>query len=185
MALLHHATLTPKKPELIAAWLPRQPWAAGLPEVTPIGGYRLDDPAGEVGLEGVILRSADGTVVVHVPLTYRSAPLEGAGQHLVGTAEHSVLGTRWVYDGTGDPLFLATLADTIVGGGTGAEQYFVVDGRRVPREPRVTVRGSGCAAGEVEVVRVVGEPVEGDGVLTGSWEGGSGVLAVVRSAASR
>jgi hypothetical protein len=188
MALLHRASMSPTKPELIAAWLPRQPWAAALPDLAAIGGYRIDDPGGAVGMEGILLRSADGAVVAHVPLTYRSAPLEGAEQHLLGTSEHSVLGTRWVYDGTGDPLFLATLADTIVAGGTGAEEYFETDGQRVPREPKVRVRGSGGEAGEageVVVVHVVGEPIDGDAVLTGSWDGGSGVLAVLRSAGSR
>src|SRR5689334_4529206 len=109
MALLHRATPTPSKPELIGAWLPNQPWAAGLPEVKQIGGFRLDDPAGEVGIEGMLLSSADGAVVVHVPLTYRGAPLAGAEEALLGTTEHSVLGTRWVYDAAADPVYLATL----------------------------------------------------------------------------
>jgi hypothetical protein len=182
MALLHHATLTPSKPELIAAWLPRQPWAAGLPEVTPFGGFRLDDPAGQVGIEGILLRSADGEVVVHVPLTYRAAPLEGAEDALLGTTEHSVLGTRWVYDAPADPVYVATLSSTILDGGTGAEEYFEVDGERVTREPKVRVAGSGGAPGEVVVVRIVGEPVESDAVLTGTWDGGSGVLAALRTA---
>src|ERR671921_287505 len=97
MALLHRASMSPTKPELIAAWLPRQPWAAALPDLAAIGGYRIDDPGGAVGMEGILLRSADGAVVVHV----------------------------------------------------------------------------------------VGEPIDGDAVLTGSWDGGSGVLAVLRSAGSR
>jgi Maltokinase N-terminal cap domain len=181
MALLHHATLTPSKPELIAAWLPRQPWAAGLPELTPFGGFRLDDPDGEVGIEGILLRSADGDVVVHVPLTYRDAPLEGAQDALLGTTEHSVLGTRWVYDATADPVYVATLTATIVDGGSGADEYFEVDGERVTREPKIRVVGSGGAPGEVVVVRVVGEGAEGDAVLTGTWDGGSGVLAGLRS----
>jgi hypothetical protein len=182
MALLHDATVIPSKRELIAAWLPGQPWAAGLPEVAPVGGFRLDDPDGEVGIEGILLRSADGEVTVHVPLTYRAAPLEGAEEHLVGTTEHSVLGTRWVYDAVGDPVYRAALTDTIVGGGSGAEEYFEVDGQRVTREPRVTVAGSGGAAGEVVVVRVVGEGAGSDSVLTGTWDGGTGVLAWLRSA---
>ena len=33
-----------------------------------------------------------------VPLTYRGAPLAGGEADLVGTTEHSALGTRWVYD---------------------------------------------------------------------------------------
>ena len=179
MALLHDATVIPSKRELIAAWLPGQPWADGLPELTPIGGFRLDDPDGEVGMEGILLRSADGAVTVHVPLTYRSAPLEGAEEHLVGTTEHSVLGTRWVYDAIGDPVYRAALTETIVSGGTGAEEYFEVDGEKVTREPAVSVVGSGGAPGDVAVVRVVGEPIGATAVLTGSWAGGSGVLAAL------
>jgi hypothetical protein len=182
MALLHDATLTPSKRELIAAWLPGQPWAAGLPELTPLGGFRLDDPAGEVGIEGILLRSDDGATVVHVPLTYRGAPLEGAEAHLLGTTEHSVLGTRWVYDAAGDPVYRTVLAETIASGGTGAEEYFERDGQRVTREPAVVVAGSGGGSGEVAVVRVVGEDVAPDAVLTGRWDGGSGVLAALRSA---
>jgi Maltokinase N-terminal cap domain len=182
MALLHDATVIPSKRELIAAWLPSQPWASGLPEVTPLGGFRIDDPEGEVGMEGILLRSADGTVVVHVPLTYRAAPLEGAEEHLVGTAEHSVLGTRWVYDAVGDPVFRAALAETIAGGGTGAEEYFEVDGEKVTREPAVSVAGSGGPPGELVVVRIVGEDPESEAVLAASWDGGSGILAALRRA---
>lgn len=180
MALLHHATLTPSKREMIAAWLPSQPWAAGLPEVAPFGGFRLDDPDGEVGIEGILLRSADGAVVVHVPLTYRGAPLEGAEDALVGTTEHSVLGTRWVYDAPADPVYRAVLTATIVEAGAGADEYFEVDGERVPRDPTVSVAGSGGAPGdEIVVVRVVGEPVESEAVLTGAWDGGAGILAAL------
>lgn len=195
MALLHRATLSPTKAELIAAWLPTQAWAAGLPEVAPLGGYRLDDPDGEVGMEGILLRSEDGAVVAHVPLTYRARPLEGAEAHLVGTTEHSVLGTRWVYDAEADPVWVATLTRTILDGGTNAEEYFEVDGERVTRAPGVTVLGSGGTAAEaaeaadVSVVRVLDDTVgpvpEDDAVLTGRWDGGEGVLAVVRSGASR
>jgi hypothetical protein len=185
MAVLHHATLTPSKPELLAAWLPRQPWAAGLTGLKPFGSYRIDDPAGEVGMEGILLRNAAGDVL-HVPLTYRSAPLDGAEAHLVGTTEHSVLGTRWVYDATADPVWRAALAATVLTGATGAEEYFEEDGRRETREPSVRVVGSGTADAapadaEVVVVHRVGEPAEGDAVLTGSWDGGSGELAAVRT----
>jgi hypothetical protein len=44
-----------------------------------------------------------------VPLTYRGAPLEGAGDALVGITEHGVLGQRYVYDGTYDPVLRAEL----------------------------------------------------------------------------
>jgi hypothetical protein len=185
MALLHHASLVPSKSELLAAWLPSQPWAADLPGLKPFGGYRLDDPDGEVGMEGILLRSTAGDVL-HVPLTYRAAPLQGAEEFLIGTTEHSALGTRWVYDATGDPVWRTTLAATVLTGGTGAEEYFEVDGKRETREPSVAVAGSGAVGGEVPagtevvVVRRVGEEIEADAVLTGAWDGGSGVLAGVR-----
>ena len=186
MALLHHATLTPTKKELIDAWLPGQAWAAGLPELTQVGGYRRDDPDGEGGVEGIVLRAEYGSVV-HVRLTYRAAPLPGAEDHLVGTMEHSALGTRWVYDADGDPVWHATVTAAVQAGETGAEEYFEVDGVRETREPTVRVSGSGGSLADPEavVVRRGGSAPAGDAVLTGRWEGGEGVLVVVRSAGSR
>lgn len=189
MALLHHATLTPTKKELLDAWLPSQNWAAGLDPatLTVVGGYRFDDPDGEVGMEGIVLGRADGPAgnsFVHVPLTYRAAPLEGAEAHLVGTTEHSALGTRWVYDAEGDPVWQATATATVLAGGSGAEEYFEVDGVRETREPLVAVQGSGGSVEHPVAVpaHLVGETPEADATLTGRWAGGEGVLVVVRSA---
>jgi hypothetical protein len=50
-----------------------------------------------------------------LPMTYRGRPLAGADAHLIGTAEHGVLGPRWIYDGTHDPVLLAQLADLFQG----------------------------------------------------------------------
>jgi hypothetical protein len=79
-------------------WLPSRPWFTGDGELQQVGAYRFDDTAGEVGLEALLVQSGGGEVM-HVPLTYRGMPLPGADEFLVGTAEHSVLGARWVYDG--------------------------------------------------------------------------------------
>jgi Maltokinase N-terminal cap domain len=89
---------------LLSAWLPGRLWFTGRAEVQPPGAYRFDDPAGEVGIEAILLQAADGSVL-HAPLTYRRAPLDGAQDYLIGTTEHSVLGRRWVYDGCGDPIW--------------------------------------------------------------------------------
>jgi hypothetical protein len=108
VAIIHHATLVPGKLDLIGSWLERQPWAPPGPAgLERLGTYRFDDPAGEVGIEGFLLRCGDA--VVHAVLTYRGAPLEGGEDALVGTMEHSVLGTRWVYDAAGDPVGRAAL----------------------------------------------------------------------------
>ena len=109
MALFHLATVTPTKAQLIADWAPTQPWgpAVAVP-IDVIGSYRFDDPEGRVGLETHLV-TAGGTLL-HVPLTYRDEPLEGADDALICEMQHSVLGTRWVYDGLRDPRFVIMLA---------------------------------------------------------------------------
>ena len=120
MAILHPTTLVPSKRELLASWLPGQPWYLGegsAPDLAKAGGFRLADPAGEVGLEfqAVTDRSGDEPVTYHVPLTYRGAPLEGGEAALIATAEHGVLGKRWIYDGTRDPVLVAQMFALLLG----------------------------------------------------------------------
>ena len=45
-----------------------------------------------------------GDTLMQVPLTYRDEPLDGAEDALITEMRHSVLGTRWVYDGLRNPL---------------------------------------------------------------------------------
>jgi hypothetical protein len=110
MAMIHHTTLTPGKLELLTQWLPDQPWyrGAGAPVLTKAGGFRLDDPAGDVGIELMIVADALGDRYL-VPMTYRGAPLADADDALLGTAEHGVLGRRWIYDGARDPVAVEQL----------------------------------------------------------------------------
>jgi hypothetical protein len=117
MAIIHRTTLTPTKLELLTSWLPGQPWYRGEanPRLEKAGGFRLDDPDGEVGLEFMAVTddSGDTPVTYHVPLSYRGSPRpDGA---LIGTAEHGVLGTRWIYDGTRDPLLITQLFALLLG----------------------------------------------------------------------
>lgn len=174
MALIHKAQISPTKLELLASWLPTRPWYDGPAEPEParVAAGRFDDPDGEVGIETIMV--SVGPVVLHVPLTYRGAPLPGAEAWLVGTLEHSVLGTRWVYDGAGDPVYAAQLAETIRSGGHEAIEEFETDGQRVTRESDLKLAGSGADVaplGEVGSVRD-GEPT----VITAS----GGVLTVNR-----
>ncbi|GAB3957323.1 hypothetical protein GCM10027614_72480 [Micromonospora vulcania] len=118
------------------------------------GAYRFDDPAGEVGIETILVGVADGPVH-QVPLTYRAAPLDGADDWLVGTTEHSVLGPRWVYDGCADPVYAAALAHAILADAGQAEQYFEVDGRHERRAPSMTITGTGSADAEVPAIGAV------------------------------
>jgi maltokinase len=114
------ATLSPPKLEVLSGWIGEQRWYTGRgrrPDLRRIGSWRLDDPAGEVGIETLLVADDAGPepVVYQVPLTYRGEPLDGADHALVGVAEHSVLGRRWIYDATHDPVYAAQLLDLVQG----------------------------------------------------------------------
>jgi Maltokinase N-terminal cap domain len=146
VAVVHQTTLTPGKLELLAPWLPGQPWyASGTgAELTRAGGFRLDDPAGQVGIEFIVICASSGGRPrwYQVPLTYRAAPLAGAADAaLIGTAEHGVLGQRWVYDGLHDPVLAAQLLALIRGQARAQAQS-----QSHTPDPTVTARYSGPAA---------------------------------------
>jgi hypothetical protein len=157
MALLHKADIVPSKLELLAGWAPGQPWFSGNASaaLTTVATFRLDDPAGEVGIETLLIQAGDGPLL-QVPLTYRGAPLVGGEAWLVGTMQHSVLGARWVYDATGDPVYLAEVAATALTGGVQAEQYIEQDGERIMREPTARVVGDGTHAAATPAVPAIG-----------------------------
>ena len=207
MGIVHQATLTPSKQEIVAGLLPSRGWARNRTIAEKVAEYRLDDPAGEVGVETILWRLDDGAII-QTPLTYRAEPLAGADEHLISTTQHSVLGERWVYDGCGDPVWASTLATAILTGGRQSQMYFEDEaGRRIDIPARVQVHGSGsdvavAAVGSVDEVsddgdttvvragevvlalaRVVGTPL-GEGPHLSGVVGDSGetaVLAVLRT----
>ncbi|AZM56456.1 1,4-alpha-glucan branching protein [Streptomyces sp. WAC 01529] len=119
MAVIHQTELKPTKLELLTSWLPSRSWysGSGEPELVKAGGFRLDDPEGEVGIEFIVVTDTSGArpTTYLVPLTYRGAPLDGAEHALVGTMEHGVLGPRWAYDGCHDPVLAAQLLALVEG----------------------------------------------------------------------
>jgi hypothetical protein len=144
MALIYQAQVTPSKIELLRAWVPAQPWLgdADASTLEALGAYRFDDPEGEVGIETHLLQTASGHVL-QVPLTYRSAPLAGAESSLIATLQHSVLGERWVHDGSADPVYVTALATAILTGGAEAVHDVVTDAGHVQRATTTHVTGSG------------------------------------------
>jgi len=170
MATIHRTTLAPTKLELLARWLPEQPWWRGgaRPEPARAGGFRLDDPAGAVGIEFLFLTDQDSAY--HVPLSYRGAPLEDAEPALIGTSEHGVLGRRWVYDGTQDPVVIAAL-DAFVRGRAQAQQQSVSD------TPDLSVTVSGTPGAAVEVLRVLGDRPPAEGYVEAGWTRPDGTAA--------
>jgi len=201
MAVIHHTTLTPGKLELLEGWLPSRPWyvATGRPPaLAKAGGFRLDDPAGEVGIEFMIVTDQSGEEPVSylVPLTYRGAPLTGAEHALIGQAEHGVLGTRWVYDGARDPVLLAQLAAFLQGAALAQAQ----SASDTPDLSVIGVWNGGAAPGadDIRVVRRLqpGQhdpatgPVASRGYVEGGWQlpdgtAVRGLLVVVPAAAAQ
>ncbi|MEU8794087.1 1,4-alpha-glucan branching protein [Streptomyces sp. NPDC048643] len=157
MATIHRTTMSPTKLELLADWLPKQSWylgSAASPELVKAGGFRLDDPDGVVGIEFMVVVDAapQEPVAYLVPLSYRGQRMEGApGRALIGTSEHGVLGTRWIYDGVHDPVAMAQLRALLRGEAT-AQQQSESD----TPDPTVTVQGTGPDDGlSVQVNRVL------------------------------
>jgi len=177
MAVIHHTTLNPTKQELLRTWLPAQDWfrGPGTPELVPAGGFRLDDPAGQVGIECYLVTDTLTGHTYHVPMTYRGAPLPDSGSALIGTLEHGVLGRRWVYDGPGDPVFVAQALALLTGRAEAQDQN--VDNTR---DASIDIT---CAAADSPIgLRVVRIPGNGDpdrrcGLVSGPWRAPDGVEA--------
>ena len=175
MAEIHQATLTPTKLELLPEWMAQQRWYAAkgrVPRLRRLWSWRLDDPAGLVGIETLLVVDEAGAepVVYQVPLTYRGAPLEGGEQALVGTTEHSVLGRRWVYDGPRDPVYAAQLLELTVGraipqaGSTSNTPEPDVVGTRHPAwSVETTLRGSRVLSGEQSNTSIIYDCVDSTG----------------------
>ena len=175
MAEIHSgATVTPTKLELLPEWMSRQRWytAKGrIPHLRKLWSWRLDDPAGQVGIETLLVvdEGGDVPVVYQVPLTYRGAPLEDAQNALVGTMHHSVLGQRWVYDGPQDPVYAAQLLQLVLGHATaqaGSQSDTAepaVRGVRHAMAPEVHLRGSRILSGEQSNTSIIYDCTDADG----------------------
>lgn len=152
--IFRNASLTPSKPEAIARYIQRR-WpdsGATAENITPVASYRFDDPAGEVGTEVHIVHDAGGRTL-QVPLTYRGAPQPGMeGTGLDGeegaellTLEHSELGTRWVYDGLTDRVFVSGLL-AAMSNGSGGAAYIDAESGEEFSSGRADVRGTGTSS---------------------------------------
>jgi hypothetical protein len=174
MAIIYDTTMHPSKLELLASWLPDQPWYRETGYgITRAGGFRLDDPDGEVGIEFLVVVTRNGAAYL-VPMTYRGAPLDGADGALIGTAEHGVLGTRWIYDGEHDPVLRAQLAALLRG-----EAAAQAQSQSNTPDPTVLIR-PGRSARIVHIRRLLsdGDAPAGDGgCVSATWRRTDGTIA--------
>ena len=187
-SIYRSATLVPSKADLLRSLISSRSWTGGADPVsiTLVGAYRFDDPDGEVGMETHLVELGEGKVL-QIPFTYRNAAMPGGDKFLIATAEHSVLGTRWIYDGLRDPVFLNALATCILCGGKQAELENISDTGSERGESATKVSGTGVDStppsllgnasyskvGATTIIRhgaleltVFGEPVFGEPVFS-------------------
>ncbi len=191
------ATLTPHFRDFLPSWIARQPWyrGSGKPDLTPVGFFRFEDPAGEVGIETHLV--SDGSALYQIPMTYRGVPLgEEAGAAvtadaaqmaeqarvagsaaLIAEAEHSLLGRRWIYDAEADPVWAGELLRLVVTEGTAMRAGRAGIGDTEVRGRRLGSPQAEVTAGTIELMRVLspGEPPPDPepgllGVVLGSWQ---------------
>ncbi|MGA8048295.1 MAG: phosphotransferase [Dermatophilaceae bacterium] len=179
MAEIHRGTwIRPTKTELLTGWMGAQRWYASkgsVPDLAVLAAWRLPDPAGEVGIETLLVSDSAGPepVTYQVPLTYRSAPLDALAHALVGTMEHGVLGPRWVYDGAHDPVYAAALM-TMIQSESVAEsssESDVLDDRFAGHtasswHSRIRVIASKVLVGEQSNTSVILDTTDADGTAT-------------------
>ncbi len=191
------ATLTPHFRDFLPEWVARQSWyrGSGVPSLRMIGAFRFEDPAGEVGIETHLVD--DGTTLYQVPMTYRGAALVSSA--LIATTEHSVLGTRWIYDGITDPVWAAQLIRLVVDEGVcgPSNKRGAADAQAhgLLRRPHASVPSIAMTIDLRRVLSVGPVPDEPGivGVAMGSWQPADsppdshvhGCLAVVRELTRR
>ena len=166
------ATLTPSFAEFLPAWVAQQRWYPGKgrqPVLRRVGGLRLQDPEGEVGIEVHLVAedSGGGTSIYQLPFTYRAEPLPGAEHALVAHCRHSQLGDRWVYDGPHDPGYTAALLRLVLEEGR-VESDWGPDhgnatGHRQPGADVGRMSGSRVLRGEQSNTSIIFEMVDPDG----------------------
>lgn len=170
-------TMTPPFRQFVPAWLQKQSWfrGEGEPQLRPIGFLRLEDPAGQVGLETQLLAADD--VVYQLPMTFRNAPIDGP--ELIAVSEHSELGRRWIYDAAADPIWQAVVRDV-------ADRQLQL---APTRESEFAISAQGfcfhpCRMAEIEIRRTpTTGPVPADvcGAVMGRWSGAvEGCLLTLR-----
>lgn len=114
-----------------------------------IGSFRFDDPDGRVGIETHLVTA--GGALFQVPLTYRDEPLAGHDDALITEMNHSVLGTRWVYDGLRDPRCVLMLAAVTMTGQGEALGMAVYEDRWYIAPTNVRIHGGGWGMERVPV----------------------------------
>lgn len=171
--------MTPHFRDFLPPWVARQPWYSGsdVPPLETIGAFRLEDPAGQVGMETQLV--TDGAAIYQIPMTYRDAPLAGDppddDPRLIATAEHSVLGTRWIYDAEADPVWIRQMLHLVSANGRADPSARPGLGITTARGHRMSGRDLPADDASIEICRLLAPLVparqEGlAGMVVGTWQ---------------
>lgn len=104
----------------LTEWIARQRWYAGkggTPRLREIGSFSLPGPEPVRAVTHLLLDEIPGRPALYqVPITERSAPLDGAETALVGVANDEQGELVYLYDAPHDPVYAARLLRLIVDG---------------------------------------------------------------------
>lgn len=177
MAVIHNTTMHPSKLGLLRGWLPAQEWfrRGDTLDLVRAGGFRLDDPAGEVGMEFCLVTDNGTGTTYHVPMAYRGAPLDNADDALIGTSEHGVLGRRWIYDGACDPVLVAQALE-LLAGRTRAQDQDLSDTPAAAVDVLPAEAGASVGLRVNRIPAESGAPDARRGLVEGPWQTPDGVV---------
>lgn len=144
-------------PDALLAWIPRQRWYAGKGQgasLTQRGGWTVTNATAEIVTYYALDRQESGATLYQVPVTRRSAPLEGIRP--IWQVDGG-----YFYDAPHDPAYAAAVLDLIASeaevGGT--------RGHRQPGAPPVTVTSSSVLKGEQSNTSIICRTLSGSPII--------------------
>ena len=144
-------------PDALLAWIPRQRWYAGKGQgasLTQRGGWTVTSATAEIITYYALDRQASGATLYQVPVTRRSAPLDGIRPIWQDDA-------GYFYDAPHDPAYAAAVLELIASeaeaGGT--------RGHRQPGAVPVTVTSSSVLKGEQSNTSIICRTLNGSPII--------------------
>src|SRR5471030_2313359 len=144
-------------PDALLAWIPRQRWYAGKGQgasLTRRGGWTVTNETAEILTYYVLDRQASGATLYQVPVTRRSAPLDGPRP--IWRDE-----SGYFYDAPHDPAYAAAVLELIAS----EDEAGGARGHRQPGAQPVTVTSSSVLKGEQSNTSIICRTLNGSPII--------------------